>query len=263
MIPYLVVCTAAFLTAGITLFSGFGLGTILMPVFALFFPVEVAVAATAVVHFAHNAFRITLVGGHADKALILRFGVPSIVAALLGAATLAVVARFETIAAYTIGPVEAEITPLKLVIAVLMFGFAMFELLPRLRALRFGRSHLVAGGLLSGFFGGFSGHQGALRAAFLAKVGTSTESFVGTNAVLGFLVDASRLAAYAVMFLVADRQNPIRAEEWPLILAGIVAAFAGVMLGKRYVRQIRMHTIQTLTGILLLLIAGALGAGVV
>jgi hypothetical protein len=29
---------AALLTSGLTLFSGFGLGTILMPVFALFFP---------------------------------------------------------------------------------------------------------------------------------------------------------------------------------------------------------------------------------
>ena len=34
---------AALLTAGLTLFSGFGLVTILMPVFALFFPVPLAI----------------------------------------------------------------------------------------------------------------------------------------------------------------------------------------------------------------------------
>jgi len=39
---------AALLTSGLTLFSGFGLGTILMPVFALFFPLPLAIAATAV-----------------------------------------------------------------------------------------------------------------------------------------------------------------------------------------------------------------------
>lgn len=49
---------AAFLTSGLTLFSGFGLGTILMPVFALFFPVPLAIAATAVVHFANNIFNV-------------------------------------------------------------------------------------------------------------------------------------------------------------------------------------------------------------
>jgi len=46
------------LTAGVTLFSGFGLRTILMPVFPLFFPVPLAIAATAVVHFANNIFEI-------------------------------------------------------------------------------------------------------------------------------------------------------------------------------------------------------------
>jgi len=36
--------------SGLTLFSGFGLGTLLMPTFVLFFPIEVAVAATAIVY---------------------------------------------------------------------------------------------------------------------------------------------------------------------------------------------------------------------
>ena len=40
---------AALFTSALTLFSGFGLGTILMPVFALFFPLPLAIAATAVV----------------------------------------------------------------------------------------------------------------------------------------------------------------------------------------------------------------------
>ncbi len=45
---FLVVVFSAILVSALTLFSGFGLGTLLMPVFALFFPIEVAVAATAV-----------------------------------------------------------------------------------------------------------------------------------------------------------------------------------------------------------------------
>jgi len=38
---YLVVCGVAVVAAGLTLFSGFGLGTLLLPAFALFFPLEV------------------------------------------------------------------------------------------------------------------------------------------------------------------------------------------------------------------------------
>ncbi len=57
---YVVICGAAVIVAALTLFSGFGLGTILMPAFALFFPIEVAVAATAVVHLANNLFKVFL-----------------------------------------------------------------------------------------------------------------------------------------------------------------------------------------------------------
>lgn len=44
---YFVICVTALLASAVTLFSGFGLGTVLMPVFALFVPAPVAVAATA------------------------------------------------------------------------------------------------------------------------------------------------------------------------------------------------------------------------
>jgi len=59
---YIIICATALLVSGLTLFSGFGLGTILMPAFALFFPIEMAVAATAVVHGASNIFKIIMVG---------------------------------------------------------------------------------------------------------------------------------------------------------------------------------------------------------
>lgn len=47
---YLIVCMVAFVASGLTFVSGFGLGTLLLPAFALFFPAEHAVALTAVVH---------------------------------------------------------------------------------------------------------------------------------------------------------------------------------------------------------------------
>ena len=53
MTAHLAVALAALFAAGLTLYSGFGLGTLLLPVFALFYPVEVAVAATAMVHGAN------------------------------------------------------------------------------------------------------------------------------------------------------------------------------------------------------------------
>jgi uncharacterized membrane protein YfcA len=50
----IVLLFTAFLVAILTFFSGFGLGTILTPVFMIFFPVGLAIALTGVVHFLNN-----------------------------------------------------------------------------------------------------------------------------------------------------------------------------------------------------------------
>ncbi len=260
---YIVICTSALLVSGLTLYSGFGLGTLLMPAFALFFPVHMAVAATAVVHGANNVFKILVVGKNADRDLVLRFGVPAITAAFAGAAMLGYVSGFGELLRYSIGSKTAVITPIKLVMGILMFVFAMFELLPALRNLRFERKYLFLGGLLSGFFGGLSGHQGALRSAFLVKTGVTTQAFIGTNAVIAFMVDMVRIATYAGIFFFAKKGSPIGLEQLPLIIAGIIAAFAGVIIGKRWMHKVTMNAIQYLTGFLLLAIALALGSGII
>ena len=69
--PVLLVCFVTFLAAALTFVSGFGLGTILLPVFALLYPLPVAVAATAVVHLLNNIFKLLLLGRHADWRIVV------------------------------------------------------------------------------------------------------------------------------------------------------------------------------------------------
>lgn len=259
----LIVALVALLASGLTLFSGFGLGTLLLPVFALFMPVDVAVGATALVHAANNVFKVAVVGRQADWRIALRFGLPAVLAALAGAALLGLVAGAEPWFEYTVAGKLAVVTPVKLSLAVLMAGFALFELLPRLRDFRMRSDHLVAGGLLSGFFGGFSGHQGALRSAFLVKADLSPAAFVGTAAVISFSVDAVRIAVYAVSLFVLGSGTPVGANAAPLVLTGIAAAFVGVFVGSRLLHKVTMRFIQYLTGVLLLLVALALGSGII
>jgi len=262
MLSYLVICIASFITAGLTMYSGFGTGTLLMPVFALFFPLEMAVAATAVVHSANNVFKIVIVGRYADRHLLLLFGLPALLAAFAGAAALGLVAHFDPLATWSLGPRQAVITPLKLVMGLLMFVFALFELLPRLKKIKLDQRWLVPGGILSGFFGGFSGHQGALRSAFLAKADVAPQAFVGTNAVIGFMVDSARIATYVVIFAQTGGIG-LEAERWPLILAAILAAFIGIRLARRFLHKVTMAAIQDLTGGLLLIIALGLASGLI
>jgi len=182
MTAHITVALAALFAAGLTLYSGFGLGTLLLPVFALFFPAEVAVVATALVHGANNVFKVVLLGRHADRKVVLKFGLPAIVAAVLGALALGWMAQSASSMNIELNEkILFEITPVKFIIGLLMIGFALFELVPRFRSLEFDRRYLPLGGVLSGFFGGLSGHQGALRSAFLAKTGLTTERFVASN----------------------------------------------------------------------------------
>ena len=139
------------------MYSGFGLGTLMLPVFALFFPVEMAVVATALVHGANNVFKVSLLGRHADREVVLKFGLTAIVAAVFGAMALAWMSRLSASMSLAVNEqVVSEVTPVKLVIGFLMIGFALFELLPRFRNLEFDRRYLPLGGLLSGFSRGDS-----------------------------------------------------------------------------------------------------------
>lgn len=260
---YLLIGLAAFLVSGLTMFSGFGLGTLLLPLFAIFLPVEVAVGATAVVHGANSLFKTIMVGGNADKSLVLKFGIPALIAAFGGAALLGLFASLEPLLSYDIGSHRAVITPIKLLMGVLILGFAFFELLPKLRDIEFGRNHLLVGGLLSGFFGGLSGHQGALRSAFLIKAGVSTESFVGTNAVISLIVDSARLLVYALFAVGSGYVATGHTDAKYLILVGALAAFAGVLVGKKFMHKITIKTVQVLTGVMLLGIGLGLGSGLI
>jgi hypothetical protein len=65
------------------------------------------------------------------------------------------------------------------------------------------------------------------------------------------------------MFLLAKTTSPLGPNQWPLIVTGILAAFLGVMIGKRFLHKVTMKTVQTVTGLFLLGIALVLGSGVV
>jgi len=262
MTAYLAVALAAVFAAGLTLYSGFGLGTLLLPVFALFFPAELAVVATALVHGANNVFKVSLLGRHADREVVLKFGLPAIAAAVLGALVLGWVAQSDSTLSININEESfSEITPVKLLIGLLMIGFALFELVPRFRLLEFERHYLPLGGVLSGFFGGLSGHQGALRSAFLAKTGLTTERFVASNAVIGFLVDLTRISVYVALFTAAGG-HVSDFNGWPLVITGALSAFCGVLIGKRFLQKVTMTSVQMLVGILLFGVGLALVTGI-
>jgi uncharacterized membrane protein YfcA len=258
MTEIVILSLAAFVTSLLTFFSGFGLGTILMPVFAIFFPVDLAIALTGVVHFLNNIFKLSLVGLKADKQVVLRFGIPAFIAAIVGASVLLQISDLQSIYSYTLGDKLYSITPVKLIIAVLLIFFALTEVIPYFNKFQFGKDKLLIGGLLSGFFGGLSGNQGALRSAFLIKSNLSKEAFVATGIVIACIVDFSRLGVYVTRFSKSGLQ-----ENIALVLAATLSAFIGAYIGNVLLKKVTLKVVQNIVTVMLFILSIALGLGIV
>lgn len=254
---YLVICVVAFFASALTFFSGFGLGTLLLPAFALFFPIELAVALTAVVHFVNGLFKLALVGRHAAWPVVLRFGLPAIAAALAGSWLLARLSIAPPVLSYRAFGSWLHVTPVKLAVGCALLLFASLELSTRFRQLSFGPRLLPLGGLLSGFFGGLSGTQGALRSAFLVRAGLSKEAFIGTGVVIATLIDASRLSVYSALIVRESARF-----DYPLLAAAVLAALLGAVAGNMYLKKVTMLAVQRIVAVLLFAVGAGLVAGV-
>ena len=157
---YILIPIVALLASALTFFSGFGLGTLLLPAFALFFPVDVAIALTAIVHFLNNTFKLVLVKNYINWKIALQFGLPALLFSFFGALLLDKITYANIFSEYTLNHKVFQITVMKIIVAFLLIFFALFELIPKLKNLQFSEKYLPIGGVLSGFFGGLSGHQG-------------------------------------------------------------------------------------------------------
>jgi uncharacterized protein len=255
---YITICLFALLGSGLTFFSGFGLGTILVPVFALFFPLEIAISLTAIVHFLNNLFKLFLVGKNASRSIVFRFGLPAIVAAFIGAYILTFISEMQPLFSYSIFNKSADITIIKITIGSLLAFFALFDLIPSLSKLNFNQKYIPLGGFLSGFFGGLSGNQGALRSAFLIRANLSKEQFIATGVVIAVLIDISRLTIYS-----SDIVKQHNSLDYLLLTLATLSAFLGAFLGNRLLKKITIHALQRFVGIMLLVFSALLIAGII
>jgi uncharacterized membrane protein YfcA len=255
---FIVIIITAFLASLLTLFSGFGLGTILMPVVAIFFPVTVAVAMTAFVHLLNNLFKLIVLWRKINWPVVLRFGLPAMIATVPGAWLLTALSDLPEIHSYEIEDINAVITPVKITVGLLLIFFATAEWLPFLKNLNLSAKALPIGGILSGFFGGLSGHQGAFRSAFLLRAGLDKNQFVASNAAIAALVDMTRLAVYGLnITLLLSQVNT------GLLAAATVAAFAGVIAGTIGLKKITIGFIQNLVAATLYILGILLVAGLI
>lgn len=254
-----IISVCAFIAALLTLYSGFGLGTLLMPVIAVFLPVPIAIAITAFVHLVNNIFKLILLTKHINWRVTFKFGLPAIIATIPGAWLLHYLADLDPLVSYYFFDHLAIVTPIKLIVGCLLLLFATIEWHTANKSVVFNSQYLPVGGLLSGFFGGLSGQQGAFRTAFILHAGLSKEQFVGTNASIAVLVDSVRLMIYSATF------HPLTDYQiQPHFLFTIVfSALLGSILGVIGLKKITFVFIQRLVITLLYMIGTLLLLGII
>lgn len=254
----LIAILTSLLASTLTFFTGFGLGSVLLAAYVLILPVELAIASTAIVHLSNNLFKLLLMSKHAKKDVIIKFGLTAFLGALIGAAVLESTAGVPALIQYQLGQSQKSITLTKLLISLVMAIFAMLEFSKLNERILLAPKWMPFGGLLSGFFGGLSGHQGAFRTMFLLKAGLSKEQFIGTGCVIAMIVDVSRLSIYWRHFT-----NSEQAANANLLVPSILAALAGTLIGNKLLKKVSLRVIEIIASVLLLIISILLGSGII
>ena len=210
------VALVSFAAGAIAAISGFGIGSLLTPLFAVWVGTKVAVAVVAIPHFVATAYRFWILRAHVDRRVLMSFGLTSAAGGLLGALLHA----------------SASEPSLTLIFGIILVFVGLMGLIGVAEKLRFQGWHAWLAGAVSGFLGGLIGNQGGLRSGAMLGFDVSKEAFIATATATGLLVDTARLPIY----LVTQGDDILRV--WPLALIATGGAVLGTVAGATLLRQI-------------------------
>ena len=211
------------LAAALTVPAGFGLATMLTPVVLLWLPPHEAVAAVAIIHGAHNAWKLKLLRSSIDFSAVKRYGWALVIGAIIGAVLHS----------------HIPSNPLLLIVGVALIILPILSVTERWTNIRLPDTEDRIGGFGSGFFGGLTGHQGALRAMFLQKRLPDKVAYAATASILALAVDLTRIPIY-IMF-----EGSAIIDEYILIPCLVLSAILGVNLGKRWLTKWKQTHIRS------------------
>jgi hypothetical protein len=201
-------------------------------------PAAHAVAVVAIPHAAATAIRWLRLRSEVHAPTFKEFGIASATGGLAGAA------------------LQARLTSpvLTVVLASLLVLAGATELAGRRVPLPRTPFWRLAGGALSGFFGGLVGNQGGIRAAALLGFRLPPRQLVATATASALLVDAARVPLY---FLAA---GPVIAGATRLVIAASTGVIVGTFLGVPVLGRIPESLYRRLVGGLLLAVGLGLAA---
>ena len=232
----LLIAVAAIAAGAVAAVSGFGLGSILTPLLMISFPTSSAVALVAIPHAVATTVRWWRLRADVDAQTFRQFGIASAVGGLAGAA---------------LQPFLGS-TVLTTVLALLLILAGGSQLLRRRVPLPPTPFWRLAGGTLSGAFGGLVGNQGGIRAAALLGFRLPPRALVATATASALFVDAARVPIYVA------HSGAVLAANVPLWLAASAGSLVGTFIGVPILSRIPEAHYRMIVGGLLVLLGVAL-----
>ncbi len=225
---------AAVLAGAVASIAGFGIGSLLTPLFALQLGTRLAVAAVSIPHLAGTAVRFWLLRGHVDRRTFIWFGLASAGGGLIGALLHA----------------DASNRALAIVLGALLILAGISSLTGFMQRIRLGRRGAWFAGALSGAFGGLVGNQGGIRSAALLTFDADKETFVATATAVGLIVDGARMPVYLAI------ERRALQDEWRLIAIATTGVLIGTLAGRRLLARIPDAAFRRILAVLLLMLGG-------
>ena len=230
----LILFIAAVGAGAIATVTGFGIGSILTPLFAVRVGTQLAVAAVSIPHFFATGLRFWRLRAHVNRRVLIAFGIPSAIGGLTGA-------LLHSVAANRV---------LSIVFGAILIFVGVSELTGLSRRMRFGRTTAWIAGALSGFLGGLVGNQGGIRSAALLGFDIPKAAFVGTATAVGLIVDVVRMPAYFIS------QGADIGRIWTLVAVATAGAVIGTLVGEQLLRGIPERLFRRIVAILLVALGG-------
>ncbi len=216
VLQLVVLVSISLFTSVVTLFTGFGVGTIMMPVMALFFDIKVAILLAAFVHLFNNLSRIVLYHRYMRWEIIRRFGLVSILGAFIG----------------SFAQIYVDSGWLKNGVGLFLALFAVLSLQPGSINWKLPAIIDVAGGFLSGLIGGLIGNQGAIRSLYLLNYKLQKQELIVSAALIAVVIDLTRIPVYAYANFQYLTDNLL------LLAIVILASITGTLIGSRILPQV-------------------------
>ena len=240
-LQYVVLISISLLTSIITLFTGFGVGTIMMPVMALFFDVKVAIFLAAIVHFFNNISRLLLYHKHVRWEIIRRFGIVSILGALIG----------------SFSQIYLDSAWLKTGVGFFLAFFSFLSLLPGTITWKLPAVIDVIGGFLSGLIGGLIGNQGAIRSLYLLNYKLVKQELIVSAAFIAVIIDITRIPVYAYSNFRYLEDNYL------LLLLIILSSVTGTLIGSRILPKVSPDLFKRIILVAVLLLGLLMMLGII